>query len=128
MRRLARRLTQRRGALLSAQGHYLRCIRVGHPEWATAGGYRIGELYQNLYEHIAEAKPPADLNEEEADVYREELRNRVRVLVTKAIDAYEQTLAAAERVGATNPFVQQTRVQLEKMKTLLAGDQAAAKS
>src|SRR6202022_1356092 len=30
--------------LLSAQGHYLRAIRLGDGEWATAAGYRIGEL------------------------------------------------------------------------------------
>lgn len=112
--------------LLSAQGHYLRTIRFGHPEWATASGYRIGELYQDLYEEMSEAKPPPDLNQEEVEVYRGELRDRIRVLVTKAIDAYEQTLATAERVGATNPFVGQTRVQLDKMKTLLLQGKATA--
>lgn len=111
--------------LLTAQGHYLRCIRYGHPEWATASGYRIGELYQNLYQQMIDAKPPAEINAEEADAYHEELNNRVRVLVTKAIDAYEQTLATAERVGATNPFVQQTRVDLNRMKALLAPSEAA---
>jgi tetratricopeptide (TPR) repeat protein len=112
--------------LLSAQGHYLRCIRVGHPEWATASGYRIGELYQSLYEQLTDATPPRDLDSEEVEIYRQELRNRIRVLITKAIDAYEQTLAAAERVGATNPFVQETRVQLDRMKTLLLKDEATA--
>lgn len=105
--------------LLSAQGHYLRCIRVGHPEWATASGYRIGELYQRLYEQMTGASVPKDLDAEQKDIYLEELRSRVKVLVTKAIDAYEQTLATAERVGATNPFINQTRAELERMKTLL---------
>lgn len=105
--------------LLSAQGHYLRCIRVGHPEWATASGYRIGELYQKLYEQMTGASVPTDLDAEQTAIYLEELRNRVRVLVTKAIDAYEKTLATAERVGATNPFVNQTRADLERMKALL---------
>lgn len=105
--------------LLSAQGHYLRCIRVGHPEWATASGYRIGELYQKLYEQMTGASVPADLDADQTAIYLEELRDRVRVLITKAIDAYEKTLATAERVGATNPFVNQTRADLERMKALL---------
>lgn len=105
--------------LLSAQGHYLRCIRLGHPEWATASGFRIGELYQRLYEQLVDSRVPSDLDAEQAEVYREELRGRVRVLVSKAIDAYEKTLSTAERVGATNPFVQETRLQLERMKSLL---------
>lgn len=105
--------------LLSAQGHYLRCIRVGHAEWATASGYRIGELYQKLYEQMTGASVPADLDAEQTKIYLEELRGRVKVLVTKAIDAYEKTLATAERVGAQNPFINQTRKELERMKTLL---------
>lgn len=105
--------------LLSAQGHYLRCMRLGHPEWATASGFRVGELYQKLYEQLVDARLPMDLDPELADIYREELRSKVRVLVVKAIDAYEKTLATAERVGATNPFVQETREQLERLKTLL---------
>lgn len=105
--------------LLSAQGHYLRAIRVGHAEWATASGYRIGELYQRLYEQMTNASVPTDLDAEQTAIYLEELRTRVKVLVTKAIDAYEKTLATAERVGAQNPFINETRKELERMKTLL---------
>ena len=112
--------------LLSAQGHYLRCIRVGHPEWATASGYRIGELYQSLYEQMVDARPPQDLDKDQVEAYQVELRNRIRILVSKAIVAYEQTLTAAERVGATNPFIAQTRTSLEKMKALLLKDDATA--
>src|SRR5690606_9439023 len=96
-----------------------RCIRVGHPEWATASGYRIGELYQKLYEQMTGASVPVDLDADQTAIYLEELRDRVRVLVTKAIDAYEKTLTTAERVGATNPFVNQARAELGRMKALL---------
>lgn len=112
--------------LLSAQGHYLRAIRFGHGEWATASGYRIGELYQRLYEQMVGAKTPIDLDAEQKELYQEELRTRIKVLVTKAIDIYEKTLATAERVGATNPFVTQTREELDRMKKLLVEDGAAA--
>jgi tetratricopeptide (TPR) repeat protein len=112
--------------LLSAQGHYLRCIRVGHPEWATASGYRIGELYQGLYEQLMDAKPPNDLEPDAIPIYREELHAKLKNVVGKAVDAYEKTLATAERVGATNPFIGQTREQLEKMKNLLLQGPATA--
>ena len=114
--------------LLSAQGHYLRCIRFGHPEWATASGFRIGELYQKLYGQMVNSKVPLGLNAEEAQVYRDELKSRIRVLVTKAIDAYEETLSTAQRVGATNPFVAETRAELDQMKSLLVQDGATAKT
>ncbi len=37
-------LEQKAEELLSAQGHYLRAIRIGTPHWATAAGYRIGAI------------------------------------------------------------------------------------
>ena len=47
--------------LLSAQGHYLRCIRVGHPEGATASGYRIGAPYGEGARARVLVKPGAHL-------------------------------------------------------------------
>lgn len=105
--------------LLSAQGHYLRAIRVGEGEWATASGYRIGALYEQLYDALTAAKVPAGFDAEQAQVYREELRKRIRVLVSKAMDIYERTLEAAERIGAQNAYVQRARQSLERMKQIL---------
>ena len=68
--------------LLSAQGHYLRSIRKGNGEWATASGFRIGELYEAFHDQLLGAPLPAGLDEEQAQLYRDELRNKVRVLMT----------------------------------------------
>jgi len=125
---LAEDLEHKAQLLLSAQGHYLRAIRIGNGYWATAAGQRIGNLYEDLYEHILASSPPPELNPEEADLYRDELRKRVRVLITKAITVYEQTLEAAERVGSSGPFIESTRQSLEKMKRRLIDDAEAANS
>ena len=119
---LATDLNYKAELLLSAQGHYLRAIRVGNAHWATAAGSQIGALYEDLYEHMVHSPAPPELDAEQAQVYREELRQRMRVLLTKAIGAYESTLEAAERIGAQNAFVDKTRQSLEKMKALLLAD------
>lgn len=119
---LAKDLEYKAELLLSAQGHYLRTIRMGNRYWSTASGERIGGLYENLYQHLINSPVPKELDEEEAPVYRQELRKKIRVLITKAINVYERTLEAAERVGAANPFVEQTRESLRKMKELLLAD------
>lgn len=105
--------------LLSAQGHYLRSIRMGNGYWATASGSEIGGLYENLYNQMVNAPTPSELKPDEARVYREELRNKIRVLLTKAITIYESTLEAAERIGTSGPFVEKTRESLKRMKDLL---------
>jgi len=105
--------------LLSAQGHYLRAIRMGNGYWATASGQRIGGMYENMYDHLMDSPAPAELDGQEQEAYRAELRRRIRVLIGKAISIYEHTLQAAERIGASSPFVVQTRESLAKMKELL---------
>jgi tetratricopeptide (TPR) repeat protein len=119
---LARDLEYKAELLLSAQGHYLRSIRVGNSYWCTASGTQIGTLYENLYEHMIHAPAPKELDSEEVDAYRLELRKRIRVLVTKAINIYERTLEAAQRIGSSNFFVQRARDSLRKMKEILVAD------
>ncbi len=108
--------------LLSAQGHYLRAIRMSHPYWATAAGAQIGLLYEALYEELVHAPLPQELDARQADLYRQELRKKVRVLMSKAITAYEQTLEAAERIGSAGPFVEKTRASLRRMKALMIAE------
>jgi hypothetical protein len=103
--------------LLEAQDLYLRCIRLGHPEWATAAGYRIGALYGSLHDQLVAARSPSSLSDEEASVYREELASRLSVLVDKAAATWEKTIATADRVGATNALVEQARSDLARLRT-----------
>ncbi len=120
--KLAEDLEYKSELLLSSQGHYLRAIRVGNGYWATAAGNRIGGLYENMYDHMIHAPAPAELGPSEQEIYRAELRKKIRVLIGKAITVYERTLEAAERIGASSPFVQQTRESLQRMKDLLLAE------
>lgn len=123
--KLAEDLEFKSELLLSSQGHYLRAIRIGNGYWATASGSRIGGLYESMYEHMIHAPAPAELASTEQEVYRSELRKKIRVLIGKAITVYERTLEAAERIGASSPFVQQTRESLQRMKELLIAEAKA---
>lgn len=119
---LSKDLEYKAELLLSAQGHYLRAIRLGNGHWATAAGARIGGLYENLYDHMVNSPAPPELKGDQVEVYRQELRKRIRVLITKAISIYERTIEAAERIGAQNAFVDNARESLRKMKELLLAD------
>ena len=117
---LAQDLEAKASLLLSAQGHYLRAIRMGNADWAVASGYRIGELYDSLHAAMVDAPPPPGLDAEEIEAYRAELKRKVRVLVVKAITIYEQTLAVAGRTRVEdNRFVAETQASLDRMKQAL---------
>ena len=117
---LADALERKAQFLLSAQGHYLRCIRRGDGEWATAAGFSIGEMYEEMYDQLVNAPVPRGLDEEQQALYRQQLREKVKNLVGKAIRVYEETLSAAQRTGATSAYVEKTRQALERLRKLLA--------
>ena len=119
---LSKTLEYKAQLLLSAQGHYLRAIKIGNGYWATAAGERIGNLYEVLYRQMMDSPTPKELNPEEAEVYRQELRRRIKILLTKAIGVYETTVATAERIGTAGPFVARARESLERMKQLLLAE------
>jgi hypothetical protein len=117
---LQRDLEHKAEMLLSAQGHYLRAIRMGNDRWAVASGFRIGELYDALRSDLLDAPLPPGLDQEHAEAYRAELRRRVRVLAAKAITAYEQTLSRAARSGVDDlRFLADAQGSLERLKAVL---------
>jgi hypothetical protein len=119
---LSRTLEYKAELLLSAQGHYLRAIKIGNGYWATAAGERIGNLYEVLHRQMIDSPTPKELKGEEVEVYRQELRRRIKILLTKAIGVYETTVATAERIGTGGPFVDRARASLERMKQLLLAE------
>jgi tetratricopeptide (TPR) repeat protein len=112
------RLEEKCAILLRAQTSFIKAIRIGHAGWATAAGYRIGSMYETLYRELLAVPVPDELDDEATSVYQAELRERIRVLVTKAIRVYEQSLQMAQRVGADNQWVAQTEAALSRMKSL----------
>jgi tetratricopeptide (TPR) repeat protein len=104
--------------LLRAQNNLIRAIRVGHPGWATAAGFRIGSLYERLYEDMMAVPVPPGLSDGAKEEYLNLVRERISVLVSKAIQIYERSLEMAERVGERNEWVERTAAALERMKAL----------
>ena len=121
--KLEENLEHKSEMLLSAQGHYLRAIRMGDDRWAIASGIRVGELYDDFRRQLLEAPLPPGLDEEAAQAYRAELRARVRVLATKAVNAYEAALGRAARSGVDDlRFLGEAEEALRRLQDALGED------
>jgi hypothetical protein len=106
--------------LLSAQGHFLRCIRAADGDWAVAAGYRIGEMYEQLHDQLVGAPVPKGLSGEQQALYEQELRAQLRILVQKALRVYEDTLSAAQRTGTRGDAVARAEAGLQRLRAALA--------
>lgn len=115
---LAKKLEDKCDLLLRAQNNFVRTIRVGHTGWATAAGYRIGSMYEHLYDVMLAVEIPPGLPQESKPYYIGALKEKIGVLVSKAIQIYERSLEMAERVGEKNEWVERTSRALERMKAL----------
>ncbi len=125
-RKLQADLEHKSEMLLSAQGHYLRAIRMGEDRWAVASGIRVGELYDEFRRQLLDAPLPPGLDEEAAQAYRAELRARLRVLATKAVEAYEASLSRAGRAGVDDlRFLADAQASLQRLKAALADEVGA---
>ncbi|MBI2897985.1 MAG: tetratricopeptide repeat protein [Deltaproteobacteria bacterium] len=117
---MRRELEEKCQLLLDAQAAYILAIRVTNPHWAAAAGYRIGNLFSTLYDHIVAAPVPPELDAEQREIYFDELRRQVRPLVDKAVRVWERTMAMGARTGlGDNEWVERTRQGLERLRAFL---------
>jgi TolA-binding protein len=109
--------------LLAAQRQYIDTIKMGNPQWASASGFQVASLYEEFYDAFMAAPVPPELlgakNDEKREVYFEELRKKIRVLLEKSLRWNEQNLLMMERFGVQNEWRDKTKLAYAKLQKLL---------
>lgn len=120
---MSRDMDDKARLLLAAQRQYIDTIRLGNPQWASASGYQIGSLYQEFYDAFVRAPLPPELGsaskKEAREVYVDELRKKIRVLLEKAVRVHEQNLLMLERVGLDNEWREKSKMAYAHLQKLL---------
>ena len=104
---------------LKAQSAFLRTIRQGYGYWAVAGGFQLGSLYEDFYDHMMAAEVPEDMTDSDRKIYFDELRGYIKPLVIRAIDVYERNMGMSDRLREKGEWSQKTKDRLERMRTIL---------
>jgi tetratricopeptide (TPR) repeat protein len=115
---LTERLELKCQELLNAQHRFLRAIRHGDAHTVAAAGFRIGSLYESLYDTIVGLKVPDELTEAQAELYREEVRKRVNVLVEKALRIYERALVVGQSAPTAKDWNERLRASIERLRDI----------
>ncbi|HEY0711208.1 MAG TPA: tetratricopeptide repeat protein [Polyangia bacterium] len=123
---MERDLEEKASLLLKAQRGYIDTIKYGNARWASAAGFQVGSLYEELYDAFIAAPVPKHLKGEARDVYVEELHKKIRILLEKSLRWHRENLLMVERLGVDTDWAQKTKVSYAKLLRLL--DPAAAKA
>ncbi len=106
--------------ILEAQKKYMDVVRNGEPWWITAAVFKLGETYRYLFEDLAISPPPHELkDEEEIEVYRQELLKELEKALKYASQIYEKNINFAERVKLKTFWVKRSSEELEKVKSYI---------
>jgi tetratricopeptide (TPR) repeat protein len=124
--RMARDLEDKSNFFLMAQTAYLRAVRLKNPAWAVVAGYRLGLLYEVMYDDMMSAEIPPELTRDEVELYYAELRSQVRPLLDRAVDIYERNLRLGQRFGRHDEWVQRTEASLARLRDVMRADAGRA--
>ncbi|HMF41861.1 MAG TPA: tetratricopeptide repeat protein [Polyangia bacterium] len=122
-KQMAKDLDDKARLLLTAQRQYIDTIKMGNPQWASASGYQVGSLYEELYDSFIHAPIPAELmgegNQEKREVYYDELRKKIRILLEKSLHTHEENLLMLERLGVQNEWRDKSKLAFAKLQKML---------
>lgn len=108
--------------LLEAQREYFNTIslkNVDNYHWSAAAGYRIGSMYDELWNAVMSAPVPANLSAEGRDIYHTELAKLIKPLMRHAVRYWDLTLMFIERSGINTPWADKIKVDLARVRRLL---------
>jgi pentatricopeptide repeat protein len=122
---LGQQLEEKCQKLLRAQYQYLRTIREGHPGWASAAGYNVGRMYEELHEEMVGLPAPADLTPDQQALYQGLVRGKVLILLEKAEKTYSQTAEMVVRTGAHGEWGEKAAASLARIRTRITEEATA---
>ncbi len=112
-------LDQKATLLLTAQRAYIDTIKFGNPAWASAAGFQVGSLYEELYDAFMNVPVPPELANEARQVYVEELHKKIRILLEKSLRWQRENLLMIERLGVATEWADKSKLAYTKVLKLL---------
>ena len=114
-RTLKKALKTKQAAMASAEKAFVQVISLKQPRWIIAGFNRLGLAYADLATTLETAPMPPRLNEDQQEMYRDELDKAVQPVKKKAIQAFSQCLARAADFQWFNEFSDEAARQLSRL-------------
>ena len=112
-------LEEKAHLLLTAQRAYIDTIKFGNPGWASAAGFQVGSLYEELFDAFMSVPVPPALDDEARTIYKEELHKKIRILLEKSLRWQRENLLMIERLGVSTDWADKSKLAYTKLLKLL---------
>ncbi len=113
--RLVRQLKQKAALLKKAEGLFAQVVAAGNMEWGSAALFRIGDMYATFAEAIYKSPQPTALNQQELEIYRQEIQSLAYPIEDKALSAFTISLDMAHKHQYYSIWSQRTVEMLRKL-------------
>lgn len=111
--------------LLDAQSSYADAIRAVDLHWAAMSGYRVGEMYRTLHQHLMMIPPPDKAKtESDKQLFYGIMHVRYRALLEKGVEMMKRTLALGERTGVASAWMKRAEAAKAEMERALEEERA----
>jgi tetratricopeptide (TPR) repeat protein len=118
--RLERGLEGKAKLVLFAQRRFEDTIRQGDLYWATAAGYQLGAMQQEMWRALIAAPIPRHLAPDAAAIYTAEVLALARAHLDKALAAHVMNRKVADHHGARTPWSDASGERIVELTDLIA--------
>lgn len=119
-------LERRCQGLLDAQRAYTDTMRSLDARWTAMAGYRLGQLYQDLYRDVMRIPPPVQADSlRKKQLFEGAMRLRYRVLLEKGLDMMNGTIRMSDRTGESSAWVSRAKEAHRALELALEDEKAA---
>jgi tetratricopeptide (TPR) repeat protein len=117
-------LDAKRALAVQAYDRWRESLGFKQAYWATASGYQMSQIFEELWEAHVKAPYPARIDAATRPVYITDIHARVRVDLEKALEGHRMNVELAKAYGVDTPWSQGSARQVVTITDLLAKDQA----
>ncbi|HET9620664.1 MAG TPA: hypothetical protein VFP84_04815 [Kofleriaceae bacterium] len=119
-------LDAKRALAVQAYDRWRDCLGFKHAYWATAAGYQMSQIFEELWEAHVKAPYPARIDVATRPIYVADVHDRVRVDLEKALEGHRMNVELAKAYGVDTPWSQGSARQAVAIFDLLAKDHAGS--
>lgn len=112
----------KREHLMNAYGHWKEALQFKQAYWATASGYRMSQIFYEYWQAAVQAPFPDGMSVEARPAYTEEVHDRVRENLAKALDGHRANVELAEAYGVTTSWSEASKTRAAEILAVLDRD------